>query len=87
MSVLIKVLKMPIDQPARIYLDPSGQCFIDHGHWFENCKAMELPAHGDLVDIDVLCSIKGGRTNGKMLFAELLKDAPVVIPAERSKNG
>lgn len=46
---------------------------------------MELSSHGDLVDRDAIV-VKGGRVNGKMFLAELLKNMPVVIPAERSED-
>lgn len=75
MSVLIKGITL--DDFIRYggeyagYLDGTG-CTV------------ELPNHGDLIDRDAIC-IKGGRNCGKMFFAELLKNAPVVIPAERKE--
>lgn len=84
MSILIKDLKMPKDKPLLIVLNPNGQLFVTHETWFTKHEALELPDHGDLIDRDALC-IRGGRNSGKMFFAELLKDAPVIIPAERSE--
>lgn len=78
MSVLIKGLKMPTGQPTRIVLNPNGQLFVDHGTWFTEYEAIELPDHGDLIDRD---AIKVG------LWEEdeykILCEATVVIPAER----
>lgn len=97
MSVLIKGLKMPIDQPARIYLDPNGQCFIDHGHWFENCKAVELQPHGRLIDVDYADKYAHDElevahnylTNWEASRAmqKIYQNAPTIIPAERNKDG
>lgn len=50
------------------------------------CPLVEVPDHGDLIDRDALRIICGGRTNGKMFFSKLLKNAPVVIPAERNED-
>lgn len=52
---------------------------------FKGHEIIELLNHGDLIDRDVLC-IKGGRNCGKMFLAELLKNEPVVIQAERSED-
>ena len=48
-----------------------------------DCPLIPVPDHGDLIDRDALC-IRGGRNCGKMFLAELLKNAPVVILAERN---
>lgn len=52
---------------------------------FSGHKIMELSSHGDLVDRDAIV-VKGRRVNGKMFLYELLKNMPVVIPAERSEE-
>ncbi len=88
MSLLIKGLKMPKkeDELLCIRIYPSGKVTIDMDLQCKQvAEAVELPNHGNLIDRDALC-IKGGRNCGKMFFAELLKNAPVVIPAERRKN-
>lgn len=58
----------------------ANNCMIGRG-----VIATELSDHGDLIDRDALC-VRGGRNCGKTFLAELLKNAPVVIPAERSEN-
>lgn len=89
MSVLIKGLKMPKEYEF-IDLVITGDGVVREYYEgkvdIEIAEAVELPDHGDLIDRDALC-ISGGRVNGKMFFAELLKNAPVVIPAERSEDG
>lgn len=58
MSILIKGMKMPKDQPTRIVLNPNGQLFVDHGTWFTEYEAIELPDHGDLIDkTDLMASL------------------------------
>lgn len=52
MNILIKGLKMPTNQQARIILYPNGQLFVDHGTWFTEYEAIEFPDHGDLIDRD-----------------------------------
>lgn len=59
---------------------------IDDVAFFVNSEGIiAVPDHGDLIDRDALI-IKGGRSNGKMFLYELLKNMPVVIPAERSEE-
>ena len=89
-SILIKGLEMPEDGALlclKIY--PSGVvriCFSPpQPPDSKIATAIPISNHGDLVNRDALC-IKGGRNCGKMFLAELLKDAPVVIPAERSEE-
>ena len=96
MNVLIKGLHMPM--PDRCwdcrFMDlQTGKCYADgsvrgmaNGYIRPaDCPLLPIPDHGDLIDMDALV-IKGGRANGKMFLAELLKNMPVVIPAERSEE-
>lgn len=55
MSILIKGMKMPKEQPLRIVLNPNGQLFVDHGVHFTEYEAIEVPTpHGRLIDADEL---------------------------------
>ena len=55
MNVLIKSMKMPQEQPLRMVLNPNGQLFVDHGAYFDEYEAVEVPTpHGRLVDADAL---------------------------------
>lgn len=96
MSVLIKGMVMPQNCDACPMLFEYRFCALTDDHassigWemekkrMPNCPLIELPDHGDLIDRDALC-VRGGRNCGKMFLAELLKAAPVVIPAERSED-
>ena len=57
-----------------------------------DCPLIELPDHGDLIDRDALFDDNSwdwfnewGSTVNKQ--AQLVADAPVIIPAERSEDG
>lgn len=55
-----------------------------------NCPLIELPNHGDLVDVDMLkaeCKEPYVWWETETQMAVILNDAPVVIPAERSRDG
>lgn len=100
MSVLIKGMKMPTDQRARIVLHPNGQLFVDHGTWFTEYEAIELPDHGDLIDRDKvvawladwskqLIETYGENDEYVNCLSEVLERLgcdDVVIPAERSEG-
>lgn len=98
MSVLIKGLKIPKEQPMRIVLNPNGQLFVDHGITFTEYEAVELPDHGDLIDRDAfrktmyhdtfetdsdLQKWESGCWIRYKMFERNIESAPVVIPAER----
>lgn len=83
MSVLIKGLNI---KPCKDGFDGKGLVIIgydDKLYAVAHEQIIPLPDHGDLIDRDALC-VRGGRNCGKMFLAELLKNAPVVIPAERN---
>lgn len=95
MGVYIKGLKMPDKCINCFFNDIGTECgllehdvedAILHGARYGGCPLLPVPDHGDLIDRDALI-IKGGRSNGKMFLYELLKNMPVVIPAERSGGG
>ncbi len=86
MSVLIKGLKKPKD---------CYQCRLHYGHGEcgvsvdGNCPLIELPDHGDLVDVDLLkteCKEPNVWWETETQMARILKDATVVIPAERGEE-
>lgn len=54
MSVLIKGMEMPKDIPSRIVLNPNGQLFVDHGTWYTEYEAVEIPPNGRLIDADAI---------------------------------
>ena len=86
MDVLIKGMTMP-RKGLSVVVDlwNNGKAYVYGNENAEMYEAVELPDHGDLIDRDALC-VRGGRNCGKMFFAELLENAPVVIPAERSED-
>ena len=50
MSILIKNIKMPEDQPLRMILYPNGQLFVDHGIHFTEYEAIAISSHEDLIE-------------------------------------
>lgn len=87
MGILIKGITagelLRVFELARI---GANNCMIGHG-----VVATELPDHGDLIDRDALFDDNSwdwfnewGSTVNKQ--AQLVADAPAVIPAERSKG-
>ena len=53
----------------------------------DECPLIELPDHGDLVDVDLLkaeCKEPYVWWETATQMKDILNDAPVVIPAERS---
>ena len=102
MSVLIKGLKLPKSCGECIF-DVWGACLINLNTEPKNklthsCPLIELPDHGNLIDIDALKKslIDEGETIGIDGFSidglstddvcYAIENAPVVIPAERSEE-
>lgn len=84
-SILIKGMTaeqlLDVFEWARI---GANNCMIGHG-----VVATELPDHGDLVDVDLLkaeCKEPYVWWETETQMADILKDAPVVIPAERGED-
>ena len=50
-DILIRGMELAKNEPLRIVLNPNGQFFVDHGLTFTEYEAVELPEHGDLIDI------------------------------------
>ena len=98
MSVIVKGMKMPKDEPIRIVLNPNGQLFVDHGVHFTEYEAVELPPHGRLIDADalrLLYDFNGYEPTGDMTEEEFdrlmcrlpviranIDDAPTIIEGE-----
>ena len=93
MSVLIKGMEMPKDKPSRIVLNPNGQLFVDHGTWYTEYEAVEIPPHGRLIDadsvekqIDYVANLdwnrKVGASGGMLAALEIVEDALTIIESE-----
>lgn len=99
MSVLITGLDMPKSCVGCIF-EYGDVCYVNlktspKGRVTQSCPLIPIPDHGDLVDRDELmmkmweasayapnhCSW----VNARVVFAKDIEDAPVVIPAEKSK--
>lgn len=99
MSVLIKGMAMPQNCVHCELFHDEGFCIVTGTSiklWGESrntdCPLVELPDHGDLIDRDALFDDNSwdwfnewGSTVNRQ--AQLVADAPAVIPAERSEDG
>ena len=89
MSVLIKGLNI---KPCKDSFDGKGLVIIgydDKLYAVAREQIIPLPDHGDLVDVDLLkaeCKEPYVWWETETQMARILKDAPVVIPAERSEE-
>ena len=87
MSIIIKGLSLPERGCLNVQIWPDGRVNELRGgiEW----TAMELPDHGDLVDIDEVMKTASEMDIYWETECELpmiLRNAPVLIPAERSEE-
>ena len=94
-GVYIKGIKLPTIHEGQmvIRIEPSGKADVQWSGMVggEYTKAVELPAHGDLIERDALMAHKGSAydIDGHELYAVgtgTILRMPVVIPAERSEE-
>lgn len=97
MSLIIKGMEMPKDQPVLVFIWPDGRVFpagLYKASEWDGVKAVPLPeGHGDLIDRDALRPdivdyIAGGYgTVGSMCTLrgysqQKIDNAPTIVPAE-----
>lgn len=93
MSVLIKGMEMPT-APVLLCIHPDGKVFADlEGGWREY-KAVPVPPHGRLGDLDALCNrlekagkIKPYLESGLNAAISFALSAPTIIEAEPAEEG
>ena len=92
MSILIKGLKMPEDgEFLDLVITADGVVRAYDQEDEKIAEAVELPAHGDLMEKDLaLAIVKVPATTEaefieKMRMVQAMIDAPVAIPAERNE--
>ena len=92
-DILIFGMKMPENEPLRLVLNPNGQLFVDHGVTFTEYEAIELPEHGDLIDRDAFREENEYYLHREFInpkyedtLDDLLKDAPVIVPASKEET-
>ena len=91
-SVLIKGLRMPIEDEIIIRIQPNGAILDQCGHRLLQ-KAIQVPPHGRLGDLDKLENglrhmakyQHGERQQGILGCCETIRLAPTVIEAEGTK--
>ena len=87
MSVLIKGMKMPQEQSLRMVLNPNGQLFVDHGVYFDEYEAVEVPTpHGRLFDANALISYRFRNPISYNAFVRLVERMPATIEAEEGEK-
>lgn len=94
-DILIYRMKMPENEPLRLVLNSNGQLFVDHGVTFTEYEAIELPEHGDLIDISNaenalfvaenyhLNDYKQGWNDG---IKAVIENAPVIVPSNKEDD-
>jgi len=94
MSVLIHGMKMPEYcgkcpiHKLWFYDDEEVQCMIVRELWCKyterhpNCPLVEVPNHGDLIDRDMVME----KAWDMETFADAVKHAPTIIPADREES-
>ncbi len=98
MSVLVKGVDMP-ENCCICWFSSHDMCLVcgkDADDWLEErpeyCPLVEIPDHGDLIDRDELkdkAEFIGDAFSGRggfSVWGDDVINAPVVIPAERSKD-
>lgn len=93
MSILIKGMKMPIEQALRIILK-NGQLFVDNGSCFAEYEAVEVPTpHGPLIDASAKIEVEMYDEEWSvktMMVSDLLTSAaempPTIIEAEAEEE-
>ena len=90
MSILIKNIKMPTDEPLLVKINPDGTVSTTARNNYKKYDAVELPPHGDLIDYN-LC-LKNYELlhddDGNPVYAVRMRDinaAPTIIEAEVSE--
>jgi hypothetical protein len=85
-------MKMPENEPLRLVLNPNGQLFVDHGVTFSEYEAVELPEHGDLIDIRNAVNAMFALGNYHLNDYEkgwndgikaVIENAPVIVPSNK----
>ena len=94
-DILIFGMKMPENEPLRLVLNPNGQLFVDHGVTFTEYEAIELPEHGNLINICNaenalfvagnyhLNDYKQGWNDG---IKAVIENAPVIVPGNKEET-
>ena len=88
MSILIKGMDMPKNEPLLIKLNPDGSVSTTAKNGYRKYATVPVPPHGRLADMDVLFTkayeaygLDADETETNF-FMKLINDAPTVIPKE-----
>jgi len=91
-DILIRGMELPKNEPLRLVLNPNGQLFADHGVTFTEYEAVELPEHGDLIDIRNAVNAMFALGNYHLNDYEkgwndgikaVIENAPVIVPSNK----
>jgi len=95
MSILIKGMKMPKGtNELRLIIHPNGQVIISKQTYWEETEAIEVPAHGRLIDansLGELCNIMADKCDGIGTsiweqFRVTVECCPTIIPVDTDIN-
>ena len=78
MSILIKGLVIPRNEPLLIKLNPDGSVSTTAKNGYRKYAAITVPPHGDLIDRDFVMK----RAWDMETFADAVKYAPAIIETE-----
>jgi hypothetical protein len=83
MSILIKGMEMPKNEPMLVKINPDGSVSTTAKNGYKKYEAVHIPPHGELKDADALLAQHYGRFGAiDEVAREAIKNAPTVIPAE-----
>lgn len=87
MSILIKDMQMPRNEPLLIKLNPDGSVSTTARNGYRKYAAIPVPPHERLIDADALFETMertGWNDNADRDIAEdIVLDAPTIIPASK----
>lgn len=84
MSILIKGMEMPKNEPLLVKINPDGSVSTTAKNGYKKYEAVHIPPHGKLIDTDAV-SLEGGPYEYDewcKWALEQYQDAPTIIPAE-----
>lgn len=87
-DILIRGIGIPSKSDLVVHIYPDGKAIFYPFHSKpRKVEVLELPPHGDLIDRDaVVAEIKKDDTYQNWIFRKMLKEQPVVVPAERREE-
>ena len=91
MSVYIKGMEMPTNEPLLVKINPDGSVSTTARNGYKKYTAVPVPEHGRLGDLDALeakCTDEKGSYFGyeAAIIGGAVSSAPTIIPADPIKD-